>query len=343
MQPDARLTAGEIADLVGGRPAGAKETVIAGTTSLDKAGPFDLSFLASGRYLPYFRRSNAGAVLVTSEFENVTAGPATRIVVEDAYGALALAVAALYPQPEATWGVHCHSRIGRGARWRGRIALAQYAVLGDNVSLGEDCEIGPYAVIEEEAVLGDRCRLGPHSVVCAGARVGDRVILKPGARVGTPGYAFDPGADGPIHRKHVGGCYIEDDVEIGANTTVDRGSVGDTVVGGGSKIDNLVQVAHNVRIGKRCLIMAQVGLAGSTVVEDDVMLAGQAGLAGHLTVGEGARVAAQAGVIGDIPAGETVSGYPARRHRDVLRQAAALKRLTAITSSLQRIAEESND
>jgi UDP-3-O-[3-hydroxymyristoyl] glucosamine N-acyltransferase len=321
VQPDARLTAGEIADLVGGRLVGAKETVIAGTTSLDKAGPFDLSFLASGRYLPYFRRSNAGAVLVTSEFENVTAGPATRIVVEDAYGALALAVAALYPQPEATWGVHCHSRIGRGARWRGRIALAQYAVLGDNVSLGEDCEIGPYAVIEEEAVLGDRCRLGPHSVVCAGARVGDRVILKPGARVGTPGYAFDPGADGPIHRKHVGGCYIEDDVEIGANTTVDRGS----------------------RIGKRCLIMAQVGLAGSTVVEDDVMLAGQAGLAGHLTVGEGARVAAQAGVIGDIPAGETVSGYPARRHRDVLRQAAALKRLTAITSSLQRIAEESND
>jgi UDP-3-O-[3-hydroxymyristoyl] glucosamine N-acyltransferase len=132
---------------------------------------------------------------------------------------------------------------------------------------------------------------------------------------------------------------LEDDVEVGANTTIDRGSIGDTVIGAGTKIDNLVQIAHNVSIGRHCIIMAQVGLAGSTVLEDDVMLAGQAGLAGHLRVGKGARVAAQAGVIGDVPAGSTVSGYPARPHREVLRQTAALRRLTRHTDSLERIVE----
>ncbi len=343
MQPEARLTAGEIADLVHGKLVGTKDTVIAGTASLEKAGPLDLSLLASARYLSCFRRSNAGAVLVTSEFMEVAAGPATRIVVEDAYSALALAVAALNPEPEIIWRVDPTATIGRGARWKGRLSLGRYAVLGDDVTLGEDCEIGPHSVIEAGAMLGDQCRIGAHCVVCGSTRAGDRVILKPGARVGTAGYAFDAGPSGPVRRKHVGGCYIEDDVEVGANTTIDRGSLGDTVVGKGTKIDNLVQVAHNVRIGERCLIMAQVGLAGSTVIEDDVMLAGQAGLAGHLTVGKGARVAAQAGVIGDVKAGETVSGYPARPHREVLRQAAALRKLTTITPSLERIAEERND
>jgi UDP-3-O-[3-hydroxymyristoyl] glucosamine N-acyltransferase len=128
-------------------------------------------------------------------------------------------------------------------------------------------------------------------------------------------------------------------VEVGANTTIDRGSIGETVVGAGTKIDNLVQIAHNVRIGNRCIIMAQVGLAGSTILEDDVLLAGQAGLAGHLKVGRGARVAAQAGVIGDVDPGTTVSGYPARSHREVLRQAAALRRLSTIARSLERIVE----
>lgn len=342
MQPDVKLTAGEIADLVGGRLVGNTETVIAGTASLEQAGPLDLSFLASARYLSYFRRSNAGAVLVTSGFEDVAAGPATRIVVEDAYRALALAVAALYPKPEVVWGVHPTATIGRGVRWKGRISVSPQAVLADDVILGQECIIGPQAVIESGAVLGDHCRVGSHALVCGAARIGSRVVLKPGARVGTSGYAFDATADGPVHRRHVGGCYIGDDVEIGSNTIVDRGSIGDTVVAKGTKIDNLVQVAHNVRIGERCLIMAQVGLAGSTVVEGGVMLAGQAGLAGHLTVGERARVAAQAGVIGDIAPGATVSGYPARPHREVLRQAAALKKLTTITASLERIVEESN-
>jgi UDP-3-O-[3-hydroxymyristoyl] glucosamine N-acyltransferase len=174
-------------------------------------------------------------------------------------------------------------------------------------------------------------------VIHAGATLGHRVTVRPGARVGGSGFAFVTGPRGYERLKHVGRCVIGNDVEIGANATVDRGSVGDTVIGEGTKIDNLVQLAHNVRVGRHCLILAQAGVAGSTVIEDDVVVAGQAGLAGHLTVGRGARVAAQAGVIGDVPAGAAVSGYPARSHREVLRQAAALRRMTPLVRRLEEL------
>jgi UDP-3-O-[3-hydroxymyristoyl] glucosamine N-acyltransferase len=163
------------------------------------------------------------------------------------------------------------------------------------------------------------------------------VVVKPGARIGTDGFGWVD-LDGTRRRvPHVGTCRVGDDVEIGANSTVDRGSLGATVIGNGTKIDNLVHIGHNVRIGARCVIMAQVGIAGTTTLEDDVVIAGQAGLAGQLRVGRGARLAAQSGVIGDIPAGATVSGYPARDHRSVLRQTAALARLTPLVTPLERL------
>ncbi len=335
-----KFTAGQLADLVGGRFVGDADVPIAGVASLERAGPGDISFLASARYRPYFERCQAGAVLVTPVLSGVVAGPANRIIVPDPHAALARILTAMYPAREPSWGIHQTAVVQSGARWKGRVEIGAYAVLERGVELGSNCQIGPLAVIQEGARLGDGCRIGSQALVGAGARLGDRVVLKPGARVGTAGFAYiQKGAAGHEHIPHVGGCLVEDDVEIGANSTVDRGSVGDTVIGAGTKIDNLVQVGHNVRIGRGCLIMAQVGLAGSTTIEDDVVLAGQAGLAGHLTVGRGARVAAQAGVIGDVPAGATVSGYPARAHRDVLRQAAAIRRLAGITASLERIVE----
>jgi UDP-3-O-[3-hydroxymyristoyl] glucosamine N-acyltransferase len=334
------LTAGAIAELVGGKLVGHEDTMLTGTASLERAGPLDLSFLAARKYLPYLDHTSAGAVLVTSDFEDVAAGPATRIVVGEVHKALAAVMTELYPEPEILWGVHPTAIIGPGTRWSGRIALGAHATLGRSVRLGHDCRVASHAVVEEGAIVGDRCYIGPTATVSSGARLGNNVITQAGARVGTRGYAFTASPDGHTALQHVGRCVIEDDVEIGANSTIDRGSLGDTVVGQGTKIDNLVQVAHNVRIGKRCLVMAQVGLAGSTIVEDDVILAGQAGLAGHLTVGRGATIAAQAGVIGDIPEGETVSGYPARPHREVLRQTASLRKLTKLTSILERIAEK---
>jgi UDP-3-O-[3-hydroxymyristoyl] glucosamine N-acyltransferase len=186
--------------------------------------------------------------------------------------------------------------------------------------------------------MGDACRLDDNVVVEDGVRLGARVIVKAGARIGTPGFGFVPSETGHLRMRHPGGCVVGDDVEIGANTTVDSGTVGPTSIGRGTKIDNLVQIAHNVEIGEDCVILAQAGIAGSTVIENGVAIAGQAGLAGHLTIGTGARVAAQSGVIGDVAPGETVSGYPARKHRDVLRQSVALRRITERLDELEALA-----
>lgn len=332
------LTADQVARLVQGELIGEGAVPLAGIAPLDRAGPGELAFLASTQYLPYFRGSSAGAVLVTPEFRALTAGPATRIVVSDAHQALRRVLAELHPASGPGWGIHPTATVGRGARWDGRVAVGAHAVLGAGVRLGADCVVGAHAVVEPGARLGDGCRIGEHATVHAAAMLGHRVVVHPGARVGGDGFRFTLSEGGAERLPHVGRCMIGDAVEIGANTTIDRGSIGDTVIGPGTKIDNLVQVAHNVRIGAHCIVLAQAGIAGSTVIEDGALIAGQAGLAGHLTVGRGARVAAQSGVIGDVPPGATVSGYPARSHRDVLRQAAALRRLAPLVERLEQLA-----
>lgn len=275
--------------------------------------------------------------MVSPRFRDVAAGPAVRIVVPDPLAAMAQTITALDPEPSPAWGVHPSARLGPGVRWSGRIAIGPWAVLGARVRLGDDCQIGAHATLEHDVVVGHACRIGAQVVVHRGVKLGDRVVLHAGARVGSSGFGFRTTPQGAQRLPHTGGCVLAADVEVGANTTIDRGMIDDTVVGDGTKIDNLVQIGHNVRMGTGCVVMGQVGIGGSTIVEDDVLLGGQAGLAGHLTVGRGARIAAQAGVIGDIGAGETVSGYPARNHRSVLRQAAALGRLAPITGRLERL------
>lgn len=277
-------------------------------------------------------------MLLAPGLRDAASGPATYIVVADPAGAAVRVLRALQRDPRPTWGVHPSARIGRGATWNGRIRVGPGAVIGDGASLGADCRIGAHAMIEEDVKTGDQCVIGPYAAVLRGAELGHRVRLQPGARVGGSGFGFTRGATGHERIPHLGGCIIEDDVEVGANTTIDRGSFDDTVVGRGTKIDNLVQIGHNVRVGARCVVMAQVGIGGTTVIEEDAVLAGQAGLAGHLRVGRGARVAAQSGVIGDVAAGASVSGYPARPHRAVLRQVAALARLAPMVDTLERMA-----
>ncbi len=332
------LSADQVARLVGGELIGPGTVRLTAVAPLESAGPGELAFLESSRYLPYFARSRAGAVLLTPAFRGVPSGPATRIVVPDARAAVRTVLGAFHAPAAPIWGIHPTARLGRGVRWDGRIAIGAQAVLDAGARLGADCVIGSHAVIGARAWIGDACRIGEHAVLYPEVRLGARVVVHAGARVGGEGFGFVAGDHGAERLPHVGRCEVADDVEIGANTTIDRGGVGDTRIGPGTKIDNLVHIAHNVRIGARCVIMAQVGIAGSVVVEDDVLLAGQAGLADHLTVHHGARVAAQSGVIGDIAAGATVSGYPARSHRDVLRQAAAMRRLTPLLQRLERIA-----
>src|SRR2546426_3117363 len=336
------LSASEIAALTGGRLVGPGTVTVAGIAPLERAGPGDLSFLASPRYVPYFQRTSASVVLVAPSLESSEGGPETRIIVDDPYAALLVVLPVLYPQAVWEAGVHPTAVVGQGATWQEPVAIGPHVVIGRGVQLGRNVRIGAGCVLEDGVAVGDDTQLYPGVTLYAGTALGKRVIVHAGAVLGSDGFGYIPGkGGGEAHRKipHVGRCLIGDDIEIGANTCIDRGSVDDTVIGSGTKIDNLVHIAHNVRIGARCLIMAQAGIAGSVQVEDDVIIAGQAGISDHLTIGRGARLLVQAGTIADIPAEATYFGTPARTHREFLRAQVALYRLAKIVDDLERLVQ----
>jgi UDP-3-O-[3-hydroxymyristoyl] glucosamine N-acyltransferase len=200
------------------------------------------------------------------------------------------------------------------------------AVIGERAELGAGCHVGPNAVIGEAVVIGPNCRIGAGATL-SHCLLGARVVIYPGARIGQAGFGFALGTEGMTKVPQLGRVIIEDDVEIGANSTIDRGSGPDTVIGAGTMIDNLVQIGHNVRLGKGCVIIAQAGVAGSTRIGDHAILAAQAGLIGHLTIGHAARIGAQAGVMRDVPDGESVIGSPAVPVRQFFREVATVQRL----------------
>ena len=334
------ITAEAIAALVSGELIGDGSVAVSSVAPLDRAARSDLSILSSAKYAPLMETTHAGVVLVDPEFRDVTGGGAARIIVDKPQEKLVALLPRLYPQQEQRTGIAATARIGKGATIGRRVSIGEYAVIGAGATIGDAAVIGPHCVIGEGVAIGGGSRLWPGATIYSGATLGERVFVHAGARIGCDGfgYVFRDGA----HQKipHVGRCIIGDDVEIGANTTIDRGSIDDTVVGKGTKIDNLVHIAHNVRIGEKCLLMAQVGVAGSVTIGDGAILAGQAGISGHLSIGAGARLAAQAGVFGDIPAGETWSGYPARPHRDSLRASAALFKLAGMMRKLEKLLQE---
>jgi UDP-3-O-[3-hydroxymyristoyl] glucosamine N-acyltransferase len=333
------LSASEIAALTGGRLVGPGTVTVAGVAPLERAGPGDLSFLASPRYAPYFERTSASVVLVAPELEATAGGPETRIVVPEPHAALLVVLPVLYPQAVWEAGVHPTAAIGRRATWQEPVAIGPHVSLGSDVQLGRNVRIGAGCVLGDGVAVGDETQLYPGVTLYGGTALGKRVIVHAGAVLGSDGFGYVPGKGGEAHRKipHVGRCLIGDDVEIGANTCIDRGSIDDTVIGSGTKIDNLVHIAHNVRVGARCLIMALAGIAGSVQVEDDVIIAGQVGIADHLTIGRGARLLVQSGYIADVPAETTMFGTPARPHREFLRAQAAMYRLSKIVTELEAL------
>ena len=335
------ITAEAIAALVAGELIGDGKTAVSGVAPLDRAEAGDLSILSSAKYAPMLAGSRAGIVLVDPEFRDIAGQPRARIIVKQPLEKLISLLPRLYPEKPPTHGVAASARIGRGAVLGERVSIGEYAVVGAGSSLADGVSIGAQCVVGEGVSIGEDTRLLPGVTVYAGATIGARTIVHSGVRIGSDGfgYVFRDGAHNKI--PHVGRCIIGDDVEIGANSTIDRGSIDDTVIGNGSKIDNLVHIAHNVRVGEKCLIMAQVGVAGSSTIGDGAILAGQAGLAGHISIGAGARVAAQAGVFGNVPAGESWSGYPARPHTESLRASAALFKLAGMMRRLEKLLETS--
>lgn len=331
------LTAAAIAEAVGGELRGDPSTRVTRVAALDRATSEDLSFLAGPGYVAAFSASRAGVVLVTPELADSPGGVATRIVVARPQESLLRLLPRFSRDGHPSPGVHPTAVLGTGVSLGERVSVGPCAVIGRNVRVGDGVAIGANVVVGDGVSIGEGSRLYPNVTLYTGTSLGSRVIVHAGARIGSDGFGYVQLDGKHVKIPHVGRCVIDDDVEIGANTTIDRGSVDDTVVGAGSKIDNLVHLAHNVRVGRGCLIMAQVGVAGSTHLEDGCIVAGQAGVAGHRTIGAGATIAAQAGVFGDVPSGETWSGYPARPHREALRAQAALFKLPSLLRRIERL------
>jgi UDP-3-O-[3-hydroxymyristoyl] glucosamine N-acyltransferase len=334
----AGLTAQAVADLVGGRLLGDGTVTVSAVRPLDRAGPEALSLAVSARYAEALRSSRAGAVLVPDALAGTPEGRRARIVVSDPYAALVRVMAALFPPTALQPGVDPAARLGPGCVLGADVSIGPFVVLGRGVHLGARSQLGEGVSLGDGVTIGEDTVIGPRAVCYAETRIGSRVVIKAGAVIGGPGFGYRRGPAGHDRIPHVGGCIVADEVEIGSNSCVDRGSVDDTVIGRGTKLDNLVHVGHNVRIGERCLLMAGVGIAGSTHIGNDVILAGHVGVTDHLLIDDGARIAAKSAVFGDIPAGASFSGHPARPHRQFLRAQAALYRLAPIIADLERVA-----
>lgn len=338
LQDSAGLRAAEVAAAVGGALQGNPDLRLTGIAPLDRAGASDLSFLASVKYAKQLATCQAGAVLITTELADTVGPCAVRIVVPKPHEAMLALIPRFYRAPVRPFvGVHSTAIVAADAVVDADVCIEPYAVIGSGARIGAGCWVGSHVVIGDGAQVGANTRLFPQVTLYPGAIVGERCAIHAGARIGSDGfgYVFNDGA----HQKipHVGGCRIGNDVEIGANTTIDRGSIDHTVIGDGTKIDNLVHIAHNVRVGRLCLIVAQVGIAGSVRVEDGVVLAGQVGISGHHTIGARATLTAQAGVVSDVPAGETWGGFPARPHRQMLRGQAAVYKLPDLIRKIEQL------
>jgi len=331
------LTAAAIAQLVGGKIYGDANVTVSSVASLDRARAGQLSFCASAKYAPLLAGTTASVVLVVPEVADAETRASARIVVDKPQDALVSLLPRLYRQPARQPAVHPSAVLGRGVRLGADAVIGPFVHLGDGAQLGDRVTIDAHCSVGEGVRIGDDSRVFAGVTLYSGTQLGARVMIQSGARIGSDGfgYVYKDGRHEKI--PHVGRCIIEDDVEIGAGTTIDRGSIDDTVIGAGTKIDNLVHVAHNVRIGRLCLIAAQVGISGSARIEDGCVIGGQAGFQGHHTIGKGAKIGGQSGVFGDVPAGETWSGYPARPHRESLRAQAALYKLSGMMKQLEQL------
>jgi UDP-3-O-[3-hydroxymyristoyl] glucosamine N-acyltransferase len=322
------LAAVVAAAIVDGEPAEAqpRRLMLHGVAPLAVATETELTYCLNHRkYLPALAGTKAAAVIVHPDMAGKVPDTAIAIVSPDPQVAWAKVVALFHPLPPATPGVHPSAVVAASAKVDPTAEIGALAVVGENAVIGPRCRIAPMAAIGDGVELGRDVRIGTHASVTH-AYVGDRVYIYPGARIGQDGFGFAIASDGFHTIPQVGRVIIGNDVEIGANTTVDRGALEDTVIGDGTRIDNLVQIAHNVRIGRSCVVVALAGISGSTVLEDQVVIAGQVGIAGHLRIGRGSRIGAQAGVIADVPARSELIGSPAQPVKSFFKEVASIRR-----------------
>jgi UDP-3-O-[3-hydroxymyristoyl] glucosamine N-acyltransferase len=317
-----------LASLTGARlhdpSAGAR--VMADVAPLETAGPDDVAFLDNRKYADAFAASRAGAAFIDERMAGKAPAGMALLISREPYKAFARAAQAFYPEKPVVPQRAASVLIDRTATVPQDCDIAANVVIEAGARLGARCQIGANTVIGAGVELGEDCRVGAN-VTLSHCLIGARVVLHPGVRIGQAGFGFAPDPQGPVKVPQLGRVVIGDDVDIGANTTIDRGSGHDTVIGPGTMIDNLVQIGHNVVLGRGCVLAGQVGISGSTKLGDFVMAGGQAGFAGHLRIGSGARIAAKAGLMRDVEPGATVCGSPAVPIGLFMKQVAVLQRL----------------
>jgi UDP-3-O-[3-hydroxymyristoyl] glucosamine N-acyltransferase len=335
----------ELADRVGGAVVGNGDLEIARIAAVEEAGPDALTFATDERYFAAALQSKAAAVLVDASVPRA-AGTKPLLVVENARHALASLLKQLRPSRPRGPFLHATAAIEPDAELAADVYVGAHAYVGRRARIGSGSVIGAGAYVGDDASIGEFAWLHPHASLMERCRIGDRVALHAGCVVGSEGFGW-AFIEGRLERiPQVGNVVLDDDVEIGANTCVDRAQTGSTHIGAGTKIDNLVQIGHNCRIGKHCALAALTGLAGSTIVGDYVKVAGQVGTRGHMTIGSRSTVAGQSGVWGDVPEDVTVSGNPAREHREELRREVMIRRLPKLVArvdALERALERENE
>jgi UDP-3-O-[3-hydroxymyristoyl] glucosamine N-acyltransferase len=330
-------TLGELAVFLEGDLQGPADLVIEGIAPIDQATDREITFIVQKRYARLAGQSRAAAFIVPREYAQL---PRPLIIVPHPYLAYAR-VAALFAPPLRRWpGISDLAFVGQGAALGQEVSIAPLAFIGAGAELGDRVTIMPGCVIGAEVRIGADTLLYPNVTIQERCTVGARCIVHSGAVIGSDGFGFVPGDAGHVKIPQLGTVVIEDDVEIGANCAIDRGALGATRVGRGVKIDNLVHLAHNVEVGEYSLLVAQVGISGSTKLGKGVVLAGQVGLTGHIELGDGVQVGAQSGVHHSVPAGQTVSGYPARPHRDWLQLMGHLPKLPDIYRRLKHLEQQ---
>ena len=325
----------EIAEWIGAIVDGDASIEITGLAKIEEAQSGQLSFIANPKYIKHVETTQASAVLVDEDFP---ASDVTLLRIKNPYFAFLKLAKRFYQQaPQIDKGVHESAVIGKGA------VLGTDVAVGPFVFIGKDCQIGDNAIIFPGVFIGDHCKIGNNCLIYSNVsireqcRVGNNCIIHPGAVIGSDGfgYAFE---DGRYHKlPQMGNVVIEDDVEIGANVAIDRATMGETRIGQGTKLDNLIQIAHNVEIGKHTAVAAQVGISGSTKVGNWVMIGGQAGLVGHIKLNDKAKIGAQAGVTKSVDEDQFVTGYPARPFRTEMREQASLARLPELLRQFRQL------
>lgn len=331
------ISLADIAALTSARLAGTPDLIISGVSAFDDAGPKDLTFAGDAKFLAKLAGTEAGAVLVPETYEETPPGHLNLLYSSNPKLDFFKVVEHLFPTPELTEHIDASAVIGKDAR------IGNGTCIGPNAVIGDHAVIGKHVHIMANAVIGNHCRIGDGTIIKPNATIMDRsvlgrgVLIHPGAVIGSDGYGFTQ--DGSIHAKqvHTGFVEIGDHAEVGACTTIDRGTLGVTRIGAGVKIDNQVHIAHNVKIGDNSLVVAQVGIAGSTTIGKGVILAGKVGVSGHLTIGNNVIVGPYAGVSASIPDNEVVSGIPHMPHKIWLKVASTISRLPGMRSKIMRI------